>query len=83
MNNMNERTPEETAAIEKDIEKGLREIAAFIGGVINAMPIAVSNLHPHATSTRKVLAAFHKLVEAKQDLLKAVEGGVTVKKKGN
>jgi hypothetical protein len=57
-------TPEELRAIEKDISNGVTSIVDMLTGIHKALPLAIGQMNPHATVTRKMLGAMNKLYEA-------------------
>jgi hypothetical protein len=60
-------TPEEKQAITRDIQNGMKGIVEQLRGIERAIPIAISNLNPHATGTRKLLKAAAALCEARRE----------------
>lgn len=74
----NNYSPEEIAAIEQDCRRGMQQIVAFLGGCTAAFPTAVGVLNPHATSSRKLRAAYSDLLSAKQNIQAALDFGLKV-----
>lgn len=74
-------TDAEREAIEKDIEAGLKQVIEYIQGVERSLPIAISALNPYATTTRKLLAAFSSLNEARAGLEHVCKQGLVINRK--
>ncbi len=72
-------TKEEREAIAKDIENGLIAMHNQLKGWHKVMPLAIENLQPAATSTRKLLKANALIVELGLEIQAAVKFGVKVK----
>ncbi len=77
--NGQKRTQEEQAAVEKDIENGLQQIATFMANCITNLPTALNELHFHATSTKQLFASYGKMLEATQEMKRALQLGIKVK----
>lgn len=73
------RTTQERETIAKDIEEGLIQMHAQLKGWHKVMPLAIEELQPGATSTRKLLKANTLLVELGLEIQNAVKFGIKVK----
>lgn len=74
-------TPEEATAIEADIRRGMQQIFNFLTGAEKALPVAISNMHPHATATRKYLKAANLISEARAEMGNALKWDVKLNPK--
>lgn len=72
-------TPAEKQAVEADIRAGIKQVVELLKGVERSLPIAISHLNPHATSTRKVLAAAGDLLTARRAFEHVLAIGVVIK----
>ncbi len=73
------RTRQERDAMERDIESGLHQMHEVLKAWHKAMPIAVENLQPAATSTRTLLKVNTLIIELGLEIQKAVKFGIKVK----